>query len=53
MIVPMKKVSLLTLGDRKSETLKKLRKLGILHIEITEHTTMAFASTSMDIAQVA
>ena len=36
MIVPMKKVSLLTLGDRKSETLKKLRKLGILHIEISE-----------------
>ena len=36
MIVPMKKVSLMILGDRKSETLKKLRKLGILHIEISE-----------------
>ncbi|MBE6949107.1 MAG: ATPase [Ruminococcaceae bacterium] len=36
MIVPMKKVSLIILGDRKAETLKKLRKLGILHIEITE-----------------
>ena len=36
MIVPMKKVSLIILGDKKSETLKKLRKLGILHIEITE-----------------
>lgn len=36
MIVPMKKVSLIIMGDNKSETLKKLRKLGILHIEITE-----------------
>ena len=36
MIVPMKKVSLITLGDKKTETLKKLRKLGLLHIEITE-----------------
>ncbi len=36
MIVPMKKVSLMIMGDKKKETLKKLRKLGILHIEITE-----------------
>ena len=36
MIVPMKKVSLIILGDQKQETLKKLRKLGVLHIEITE-----------------
>lgn len=36
MIVPMKKVSLITLGDKKTETLKKLSKLGLLHIEITE-----------------
>ncbi|MEE0897350.1 MAG: hypothetical protein U0L88_06960, partial [Acutalibacteraceae bacterium] len=36
MIVPMKKISLITLGDKKNETLKKLRKLGLLHIEITE-----------------
>ena len=36
MIVPMKKVSLIILRDRKSETLKELRKLGIVHIEITE-----------------
>ena len=36
MIVPMKKVSLIILGNKKSETLKKLRKLGIMHIEITE-----------------
>ena len=36
MIVPMKKVSLITLGDKKTDTLKKLRKLGLLHIEISE-----------------
>lgn len=36
MIVPMKKVSLMIMGDKKKETLKKLRKLGILHIEIAE-----------------
>ena len=36
MIVPMKKVSLIIMGDKKEETLKKLRKLGIVHIEITE-----------------
>ena len=36
MIVPMKKVSLIIMGDKKSDTLRKLRKLGILHVEITE-----------------
>ncbi|MCH5191501.1 MAG: hypothetical protein J1F23_04985 [Oscillospiraceae bacterium] len=32
----MKKVSLIIMGDKKAETLKELRKLGIVHIEITE-----------------
>ncbi|MBQ3084816.1 MAG: ATPase [Clostridia bacterium] len=36
MIVPMKKVSLILLGNKKKETLSKLRKLGLLHIEISE-----------------
>ncbi len=36
MIVPMKKVSLIILGNKKEDTLKKLRKSGLLHIEITE-----------------
>lgn len=36
MIVPMKKISLITLGEKRKETLKKLRKLGIVHIEISE-----------------
>ena len=36
MIVPMKKVSLITLGDKKTETLKKLRKMGLVQIEMTE-----------------
>ena len=36
MIVPMKKISLITMGDKKTKTLKTLRKLGIVHIEISE-----------------
>ena len=36
MIVPMKKISLITLEDKKEETSKKLRHLGIVHIEISE-----------------
>lgn len=36
MIVPMKKVSLIIRGEKKDETLKTLRKLGIIHIEIYE-----------------
>ena len=36
MIVPMKKVSLIIRENKKDETLKKLRKLGIVHVEITE-----------------
>ena len=36
MIVPMKKVSLVIRENKKDETLKKLRNLGIVHIEITE-----------------
>lgn len=36
MIVPMKKISLIVMGDKKAEALKKLRQLGILHIEISE-----------------
>ena len=38
MIVPMKKVSLIFLGDKREDALKKLRKLGLEHIEITEGT---------------
>ncbi|MBR2503231.1 MAG: hypothetical protein IKB62_03805 [Oscillospiraceae bacterium] len=36
MIVPMKKVSLIVLGDKKAESLSQLRKLGLMHIEMTE-----------------
>ena len=36
MIVPMKKISLITVGDKKKETLKKLRELGTVHIEIAD-----------------
>ncbi|MBR2028842.1 MAG: hypothetical protein IKA10_07660 [Oscillospiraceae bacterium] len=38
MIVPMKKVSLIIMGDKKADTLKKLRKMGLMHIEMTEGT---------------
>ena len=36
MIVPMKKASLIILGDKKKEALNELKKLGLLHIEIAE-----------------
>ncbi len=36
MIVPMKKISLIILGADREKALKKLRRLGLLHIEITE-----------------
>ena len=36
MIVPLKKVALIIKGDKKTETLSELRKLGILQIEIHE-----------------
>ncbi len=36
MIVPLKKVLLVTLENKKEETLKELRRLGIMHIEIYE-----------------
>lgn len=44
MIVPMKKVSLIIRENKKDETLKKLRKLGIVHIEITEGSGERLAS---------
>ncbi len=36
MIVPMKKVSLIMLSGEKKQALKKLRRLGVMHIKITE-----------------
>ena len=36
MIVPMKKVSLILMREQKEDALKKLRKLGLLQIEIAE-----------------
>lgn len=36
MIVPMKKVSLIVLSGQKEDALKKLRRLGLVHIEIAE-----------------
>lgn len=50
MIVPMKKVSLIVLGDKKTAALKKLRKLGILHIEISEGSGERLEQLASDIA---
>ncbi len=44
MIVPMKKVSLFLLGEKKQEALKTLRALGLVHIEITEGSGERLAS---------
>ena len=44
MIVPMKKVSLVIRENKKGEALKKLRKLGIVHIEIAEGSGERLAS---------
>ena len=52
MIVPMKKVSLMIMGDKKKETLKKLRKLGILHIEITEGSGKKIDETKEQISLI-
>lgn len=50
MIVPMKKVSLIILGDKKKDTLKKLRKLGLVHIEISEGRSPRISELNGDIA---
>lgn len=50
MIVPMKKVSLIIRENKKDETLKKLRKLGIIHIEITEGSGEHLTSLREEIA---
>lgn len=50
MIVPMKKVSLIILEEKKAETLKKLRKLGIIHIEISEGSGEKLAKLKEQVA---
>lgn len=50
MIVPMKKVSLIIRGDKKNEALKTLRKLGIIHIEITEGSGERLAELQEQVA---
>ena len=52
MIVPMKKVSLIVLGAKKTEALKKLRKLGLLHIEITEGSSERLTALKEQIASL-
>ncbi len=50
MIVPMKKVSLIIRENKKDETLKKLRQLGIVHIEIAEGSGERLTSLREQIA---
>ena len=50
MIVAMKKVSLIIRESEKDKTLKKLRGLGILHIEITEGTGERLADLKEQVA---
>ncbi len=50
MIVQMKKISLISMGDKKEETLKKLRKLGLVHIEISEGSGEKLAQLKEQIA---
>ena len=39
MIVPMKKISLLVLDSQREPALKKLRKIGLLHIQVAQGTS--------------
>ena len=50
MIVPMKKVSLVVMGDRKQDALKTLRTLGLVHIEISEGSGEKLAEIQEQIA---
>lgn len=44
MIVPMKKVSLVVLEEQRKEALKKLRRLGVMHLEQLSGNSAALAS---------
>ncbi len=50
MIVPMKKVSLIVLGDKKEKALRKLRRLGVMQIEISEGKGERLASLRENIS---
>ena len=50
MIVPMKKVYLIISGDENEATLKKLRKLGLLHIETAEGSGLRLGEIREQIA---
>lgn len=50
MIVPMKKVSLIIRGEKKTETLKTLRKLGLVHVEISEGSGEKLAALREEVA---
>ena len=50
MIVPMKKVSLVVLDSERKEALKKLRKLGLVHLEQVQGSGETLAKQKSDFA---
>ncbi len=52
MIVPMKKVSLIILRDEKEQALEQLRRLGLVHIEISEGSGARLKELREQIAQL-
>ncbi len=50
MIVPMKKVTLIISDEQKTQTLNQIRKLGMIHIEITEGHGQRLADINEQIA---
>lgn len=52
MIVPMKKVSLVMLAGEKKKALKTLRRLGLLHMEITEKSGETLVALHEQIAKL-
>ncbi|MBE6590858.1 MAG: ATPase [Ruminococcaceae bacterium] len=50
MIVPMKKITLIAAADKKTKTLKKLRGLGLMHVEITEGSGERLDGLARDIS---
>ncbi len=52
MIVPMKKVSLIVIESEKEKALKKLRKIGLLHIEMTEAASSRLSQLKEKISEL-
>ncbi len=53
MIVPMKKIALLTLDSEKAVTMQKLRKLGLVHIDTVESSGGRLAELQEQVTKLA